>query len=100
MAEPDTIEVELAYADARGQWVRQLRVRSGSTVMEAIEVARLAEEFPGLTIDADRLGIFARKVTPQHRLEQGDRIEIYRPLQRNPMDARRQRARSDRKSPG
>jgi putative ubiquitin-RnfH superfamily antitoxin RatB of RatAB toxin-antitoxin module len=100
MAEPETIEVELVYATAQGQQVRKLRVLVGTTVMAAIEAVGLVEAIPGVVVDADHLGIFARKVTPDHRLEQGDRIEIYRPLQRNPMDARRQRARSDRKSPG
>lgn len=99
MAEWDTIEVELAYGTAQGQRVRTLRVKLGTTVMEAIEAAGIGAEAPGLMLHPDRLGIFAQKVTPQHRLQQGDRIELYRPLQCNPMDARRQRARSERKSP-
>ncbi|MDD9868996.1 MAG: RnfH family protein [Gammaproteobacteria bacterium] len=38
------------------------------------------------------VGVFGRRVALDCVLEEGDRIEIYRPLRRTPMEARRIRA--------
>jgi putative ubiquitin-RnfH superfamily antitoxin RatB of RatAB toxin-antitoxin module len=39
------------------------------------------------------LGIFSRRVAADYPVEPGDRVEIYRPLDLDPMEARRKRAR-------
>lgn len=39
-----------------------------------------------------QVGIFGVKVSLEHRLQAGDRVEIYRPLLINPQDIRRNRA--------
>ena len=39
------------------------------------------------------IGIFGEPVTPETRLADGDRVEVYRPLEVDPKEARRQRAR-------
>jgi len=38
------------------------------------------------------VGIFGKRVDLDHRLAEGDRVEIYRPLAMDPKEARRQRA--------
>jgi len=38
------------------------------------------------------LGIFGKAVKDSHILREGDRVEIYRPLQADPKEARRKRA--------
>ena len=92
---PDSpaITVEVAYADAVRQVVRRLELRAGSTVMEAIAASGLNEVLPAGAIDSTRLGIFSHRVSGDHALCDGDRVEIYRPLMLDPMEARRQRAR-------
>jgi putative ubiquitin-RnfH superfamily antitoxin RatB of RatAB toxin-antitoxin module len=44
-------------------------------------------------VDPDRLGIFSKRVSSDHLVQAGDRIEIYRPLMLDPMEARRRRIR-------
>jgi putative ubiquitin-RnfH superfamily antitoxin RatB of RatAB toxin-antitoxin module len=39
------------------------------------------------------LGVFGEPATPETRLRDGDRVEVYRPLQIDPKEARRRRAR-------
>ena len=85
------IAVEVAYAGPEGQVVIPLAVPSGTTAWEAVERARTALP-PGVTPDPDRLGIFAKKVAADRILEEGDRLELYRPLILDPMEARRRRA--------
>lgn len=88
-----TVAVEVVYADAGQQWVRSTEVPEGSTVMEAIVASGIIDELPRGTVDPERLGIFSRRTSAQQIVQAGDRIEIYRPLTLDPMEARRRRAR-------
>lgn len=85
------LNVEVAYAGPEGQRVVRLVVPSGTTVWQAVELAR-AQLPEGVAPDAARLGIFSKKVDADRVLEEGDRVEIYRPLTLDPMEARRRRA--------
>ena len=88
-----TITVEVVYA-ATGSCIRRhrVRLREGSTVICAIESCALELSLPPGAVDPARLGIFGRKVAPDQLLHDGDRIEVYRPLVLDPMEARRRRA--------
>ena len=88
------ITVEVVYATPARQVLRRLEVAAGCTVSEAIERLKIRDEFPGLTVDPAAVGIFSRKVPLEHRLRDGDRVEIYRPLLADPKETRRRRAKS------
>jgi len=92
MAEP-MIAVEVVYLDAEQQWFQAVRVAEGSTVMDAVLASGVASIVPGGQVDPERLGIFSRRVPANQIVQPGDRIEIYRPLLLDPMEARRRRAR-------
>jgi putative ubiquitin-RnfH superfamily antitoxin RatB of RatAB toxin-antitoxin module len=92
-ADGSAIVVEVVYAGATQQVVRRLQLRAGSTVMEAIAAAGLDGIVPPGGVDPAHLGIFSRRVSADQVLCHGDRVEIYRPLMLDPMEARRQRAR-------
>ena len=91
MPEP-RIAVEVVYV---GEQVlrRRLTLPSGSTALQAVQASGLLALLPAGAFDPQRLGIFAQRVSAQQVLREGDRVEIYRPLQLDPMDARRRRAR-------
>ncbi len=88
------IKVEVVFAGS-ASWIesRRIEVSSGCTVIQAIEASGIAQNLPAGTIDPARLGIFARKAAPDQPVHDGDRIEIYRPLALDPMEARRRRSR-------
>ena len=90
MAEQVTVEV--VFAEPSQRWLRKVTLPSGSTVAQAIDASGIARDIPGLVVDPTRLGIFSRKVGPEHVLGEGDRVEIYRPLTIDPKEARRRRA--------
>lgn len=94
MAETITVEVVCATPDK--QVLRALEVPPGTTAMEAIERSGIRDEFPDIEIRADAIGVFSRKVGPDHVLQPGDRVEIYRPLLADPKEMRRQRAKEQR----
>lgn len=87
-----TIRVEVVYATPHRQELVTLELVQGSTVARAIEHSGLAGKFTDFEVDPARVGIFSRKVSLDHVLHDGDRVEIYRPLQVDPKEARRQRA--------
>ena len=89
------IRIEVAYARPDMQTILAIAVAPGTTVAEAIEQSAIRDEFPEIVIDSVAVGIFSRKVSMDHVLREGDRIEIYRPLIADPKEARRQRAKTD-----
>lgn len=89
MAEQITVEVVLALPEQ--QIVRRVSLANGATALEALQASGLEREWPE-RVDPQRLGVHARRVAPEHRVNDGDRIEIYRPLALDPKEARRRRA--------
>lgn len=85
------IAVEVAYAGPEGQAVVALAVPAGTTAWQAVELA-MPKLPSGMAPDPSRLGIFAKKVPADRVLEEGERVEVYRPLILDPMEARRRRA--------
>jgi len=92
MADADFIDVEVAYAEPEQQVIVPLRVRAGTAAREAVRQSGLLERFPGIALNDVGIGVFGIRVAPWAPLAQGDRVEIYRPLQVEPKQARRERA--------
>jgi len=88
------MEIEVAYATPDKQTLLSLEVPPGCTVAEAISLSGIPEEFPDMELDPKAVGIFSRKVSMDHELKEGDRVEIYRPLVADPKEMRKQRARA------
>jgi len=96
---PATLRVEVAYAEPGRQALLRVEVPAGCTVGQAIDLSGIREQFADLRIEADAVGIFSRKVPLDHELQDGDRVEIYRPLIADPKEARRKRANSSPRKP-
>ena len=88
----ERIAVEVTYALPGRQWRVLLRLPPGSTVEDAIERSNLKLTIRDLQVDDAHVGIFSRPVTLATLLRDCDRVEIYRPLQCDPKEVRRQRA--------
>ena len=54
-----------------------------------LSASGLSEVHPEIDANRPVLGIFGRRVTPDTALQDGDRVEIYRPLINDPKEARR-----------
>lgn len=90
------LQVEVAYALPQRQTLLPVTVPEGTTVAEAITLSAIRDQHPEIDPDAPPVGIFGERVRLDHRLENGDRVEIYRPLTVDPKEHRRQRARGKR----
>jgi uncharacterized protein len=94
------LDVEVVFAGPLRAVCRTFRVAAPATVADVLGLARSCEEFAGSIGVHEAVGIFGRRVAAEQRVEDGDRIEIYRPLAADPMTARRARARAQPKAPG
>jgi putative ubiquitin-RnfH superfamily antitoxin RatB of RatAB toxin-antitoxin module len=86
------ITIEVVYALAHEQTVITLRLPRGSTAAQALVKSGLAARHPDLDLSEVKLGIYGRLVSADTVLEDGDRVEVYRPLSADPKQARRRRA--------
>jgi len=93
MREVSRIAVSVVCAEPERAFNVELTLPDGATVADAIVESGIRETWPEAGIRADRVGIFARKVSLATMLHDGDRVEIYRPLVIDPKEARRKRAR-------
>ena len=87
----ESINIEIAYARPDQQVVIPLNVPPGSSAEQAITASGILEQFPEIDLKQQKIGIFSQICPLQKTVSAGDRIEIYRPLSQNPMDARRSR---------
>lgn len=88
---PD-IKVEVAYALPEKQYLLKVRLAQGSTVEQAIAASGILELRTDISLSKNKVGIFSRPVKLTDVVNEGDRVEIYRPLIADPKELRRQRA--------
>jgi uncharacterized protein len=78
------MNVGVAYADKFKQVWLKLEVPDESTVRQAIEHSGLLDQFPEIDLANQKVGIFGKLTKLDARLEDGARIEIYRPITADP----------------
>ena len=86
----DEIAIEVSYALPGAQRVLSLRVPAGCAARRAVELSCMNALFPEIDPSRCPLGVFGTPVTDEYRLADGERLEIYRPLENDPLEARRQ----------
>ena len=86
------MRVEVVYALPLAQDVVLLDVPVDTTVAQALTASGILARHPDIDVRTSALGIWGRRVAPDTPLREGDRVEIYRPLQADPKEVRRRRA--------
>lgn len=84
--------MEVAYALPHKQSILELQVPLGTTAMEAAKQSNIVSAYPEIDLDNAKMGIFGKAVAPTQVLREGERVEIYRPLQADPKEVRKARA--------
>ena len=85
------MKIEVVFAKPRDTLVACLSLNSGAKVYEALEAVKNLHGFDLSGSDSNSYGIFGSEVTLEEVLREGDRLEIYRPLQCDPKELRRRR---------
>ena len=88
------INIEVSYGVRERQVVIPLTISNSTSVLEAINISGIQSIFSELEeIKLNAIGIFGKKIDViTYKLQQDDRIEIYRPLTKNPNQIRLERA--------
>jgi putative ubiquitin-RnfH superfamily antitoxin RatB of RatAB toxin-antitoxin module len=82
------LKAEVVYALPEGAQSVSLSLPPGATLRDAL----VASGFE-VNLEKQAFGIFGKRAALDRPLADGDRVEIYRPLDMDPKEARRRRAR-------
>jgi len=96
MAEWAALRVEVLLAEAEGQRLVLLELAPGSSAWQAVEASGLLLNRGDLDIARLGVAICGKQVPRERELEDGDRVEILRPLPEDPKLRRRRAARAGR----
>ena len=89
---PGKIAVEVVYALPQKQYLQRVTLDEGATVEQAIQASGLLALRDDIDLSKNKVGIYSRPAKLQDVVNDGDRVEIYRPLIADPKELRRQRA--------
>jgi len=86
------MRVEVVFALPERQVLLTVNLGDGATVADALEASRIARQFPGEDLDTLQTGLWGQPVDRDRPVKDGDRVELFRPLEMDPREARRLKA--------
>jgi putative ubiquitin-RnfH superfamily antitoxin RatB of RatAB toxin-antitoxin module len=90
------MHVEAVFALPDRQQLVTLELGDGASVADALQASGFGHKFPDTDFENLQCGVWGRIVSLSHRLQDGDRVEFYRALERDPREARRELAKAQR----
>lgn len=90
--EEQKISVEVTYAYPDKYFLKKLQVPQNTTIQNIILLSGVLEKYTEIDLRENKIGIFSRPAKLNETVEDGDRIEIYRPLIADPKEMRRKKA--------
>lgn len=83
------MKVQIVYATPARQTVLSVELAEGATVQQAIDTSGIMKKFPEIDLSTQKVGIFSKPTPLDAVLEDGARIEIYRPITADPKTVKR-----------
>jgi len=83
------MKIGVVYANAGRQAWLTIDMPDGASVRQAIEKSGILARFPEIDLSQQKVGIFGKMVDLDAALEDGARVEIYRPITADPATVRR-----------
>ena len=93
----EMMPVQLCVALPAKTTMLELIVPRMATIADVIAGSGIATLHPDIDAEHCKVGVFGKLKDRDSGLYPGDRVELYRPLQADPMDARRRRAKKQAK---
>ncbi len=85
------MNVGVCYAEVDRQLWMRLEVPEQSTIADAIQLSGLLKLYPEINLDSQKVGIFGKLAKLDTPVQEGDRVEIYRPITADPQAVQRRR---------
>lgn len=98
MASNPGLAIQVCYASAAEEILRDMVVAEGTTVQQAILQSGVLRDGGDVDLSVCRVGIYGKLKELDTVLRAHDRIEIYRALIADPKDARHRRVKAERKT--
>lgn len=86
------ITIEVAYATPARQRIITVQTAPETPLIDAVHQSQITELFPEVDLSTASFGIWGKVKPRQTPMQDGQRIEIYRPLVADPKETRRKRA--------
>ncbi|MFA7240098.1 MAG: RnfH family protein [Sulfuricellaceae bacterium] len=83
------MKVKVFYASTSRHANLTADLPDGATVKDAIERSGILKQFPEIDLGTQKAGIFGKLVKLDAPIEDGDRVEIYRPITCDPKTVKR-----------
>lgn len=88
----NTVRLEVVYGTPVKQTLLTVELSTPVTIQDAINESGIKLHHPEIDLSIHKVGIWNRAAKLDTPCQDGDRIEIYRPLIADPKEVRRQRA--------
>ncbi|WP_373777501.1 RnfH family protein [Glaesserella sp.] len=95
--EKQKIVVEVVYAYPQKYFLKRMELDNPLTIQNVILQSGVLQKYTEIDLRENKVGIFSRPAKLTDLVENGDRIEIYRPLLADPKEIRRKRAEEQKK---
>jgi len=78
------MKIGIAYALPQRQVWFNVELPDGATIKDAIERSGVLKQFPEINLEQQKIGVFGKVSKLDAVLNEGDRVEIYRPITCDP----------------
>lgn len=83
------MKVSVAYTGQHKQVWLHVQIPEDSTITDAINKSGILEIFPEIDLSQQKFGVFGKLAKPDAKLNEGDRVEIYRAITADPATVKR-----------
>jgi putative ubiquitin-RnfH superfamily antitoxin RatB of RatAB toxin-antitoxin module len=83
------MKVSIVYATPKKQTVLSVELPDGATVQQAIDKSGILARCPEIDLAQQKVGIYTKVVALDAAVQDGARIEIYRPIIADPATVKR-----------
>lgn len=83
------MKIGIAYALPQRQVWFDVELPDGATIQDAIERSGILKQFPEINLEQQKVGVFSKLSKLDAVLNDGDRVEIYRPITCDPKNVPR-----------
>ena len=74
------MKIGIAYALPQRQVWFDVNLPDGATIKDAVERSGILKQFPEIDLEKQKIGVFGKVSKLDAVLNDGDRVEIYRPI--------------------
>ena len=92
LASPETMRAQVCYALPDQVFMADIVLPAGATLLQAVKASGVLLKHPEIDMGTQKIGVYGKVKPADTLLRDGDRVEVYRPLQADPKETRRRRA--------